>query len=90
MVVVSERFEAPALQELFVLIGVGAGATTHISSLATTLGATVMTVGRTSVRAKVEPGKGSRYGGGLLDFIVTCVGKSKEWRAKQGRGLLRV
>lgn len=47
------------------------------SSLATTLGPTVITVGRRRVNAKVEPGRGSRYGGGLLDFIVvTCVGRS--------------
>lgn len=47
----------------------------ELSSLTTaTFGPTVITVGRTSVNAKVDPGSGSRYGGGLLDFLETCVG----------------
>lgn len=52
-----------------------------VSSLAT-LGPTVITVGRTSVNANVEPGKGSRYGGGLRDFIDEGIGKSKRRRGE--------
>lgn len=71
---VSERLErnAPA---------VAAGLFTNASSPAlftqtvATFGPTVITVGRTRVKAKVEPGSGSRYGGGLRDLIV---GRSAE------------
>lgn len=44
-----------------------------------------MTVGLTSVSANVEPGKGSRYGGGLLDFIETCVGISGSGERHEGQ-----
>lgn len=48
---------------------------TTVSSLAA-FGPTVITVGRTSVRANVEPGSGSLYGGGLLALIVAVIGVS--------------
>lgn len=76
--VVSERLEATAgllfgdktavvVVELF---------TDRISSFAA-FGPTVITVGRTSDRANVEPGNGSLYGGGLLALIVAVIGMSE-------------
>lgn len=62
---------------LLVMVGVTTGLTDIESSLATTFGPTVMTVGLSSVNAKVDPGNGSRYGGGLRDLIETCVGMSE-------------
>lgn len=85
---VSERFEEALITSpgdttgrpfliRAVVTSLGATPAALSSSLATTLGPTVITVGRSRVNAKVEPGRGSRYGGGLLDFIVvTCVGRS--------------
>lgn len=80
--VVSERFEAAprtsAVTTGLLVTNVASPEKRHSSFAATTLGPTVITVGRSRVRANVEPGNGSRYGGGLLDFIVTCVGISAE------------
>lgn len=84
---VSERFEEALITSpgdttgrpfLIRAVVTSLGATpAALSSSLATLGPTVITVGRSRVNAKVEPGRGSRYGGGLLDFIVvTCVGRS--------------
>lgn len=73
---VSERLEGSGPGVVTGLLTNASSPTLFMQRVAT-FGPTVITVGRTRVKANVEPGSGSRYGGGLRDLIVgRSAGKS--------------